>query len=45
MSPTSMMPPPLPPVGMSRAGTSTQPRIPLGRGPMARGDYGKYFYY
>jgi len=40
MSPTSMMPPPLPPVGMSRAGTSTQPRIPLGRGPMARGDYG-----
>lgn len=40
MSPTSMIPPPLPPIaGAMRAGTSAQPRLPL-RGPMAR-DYGK----
>jgi hypothetical protein len=41
MSPTSMMPPPLPPIaGTMRAGMSTQPRLPLRGGPMAR-DYGK----
>lgn len=42
MSPTSMIPPPLPPIaaaGAMRAGTSAQPRLPL-RGPMTR-DYGK----
>lgn len=40
MSPTSMMPPPLPPIaaGTMRAGMSTQPRLPLRGGPMAR-DY------
>lgn len=48
MSPThpSMIPPPIAPVsGMSRAGTSSQQRIPLRGGPMGRGDYGKYFSY
>ncbi|CAO1431202.1 unnamed protein product [Diamesa tonsa] len=42
MSPThpSMIPPPIAPVsGMSRAGTSSQQRIPLRGGPMGRGDY------
>lgn len=43
MSPTSMIPPPIPPIAGAaamRAGTSAQPRLPLGRGPMTR-DYGK----
>lgn len=42
MSPTSMIPPPLPHVGINRPGSSsTQPRGMLGRGSMAR-DYGEF---
>lgn len=48
MSPTGMMPPPIPPMAAAaaagmRTGASNQPRLPL-RGPMAARDYGKYFY-
>jgi hypothetical protein len=42
MSPTSMIPPPLPHVGLNRPTSSTQPRGMLGRGSMAR-DYGEFY--